>query len=269
MPAPSSQYDLKPNHVTLEGTTKLLQQGKHSAAADNIARIKARFDEKAAALARYHDKSLQIIRDENKALSNENKGLRHALAQTTSTLENKEEVLSRLMGGSAPSPADPCELCGRLGNRYAEDLGERMFEQEPNDGSREQSSLAMVQRPRSVAAAQRTEIDKPMLGFTRYNGKDWDDARGCYVLGTKDAPHHAQITHYRKKAQERMIVDRPEPGDEDYLAQPVERESIYQTGDGRNIITGDLRDNRKGNKFPTDLAETPATASAWSEGREE
>lgn len=204
---------------------------------DLIARIKAeckaKYDEKAAALARWYDDDREQWRVEIRSLASENKQLRHSRAALKASAEEKDRLMFQITRNGAPDPNDPCTLCGRVGRRYAEDVGERKSHQRATN------------RPApaiDTEGAPAAEDEEKLVTATKSTGKPWDDSLGTYTLPQKPVPSHNDRKQRRHKAYLRESVGHsPREGNEELLATPLETETIYQTSHLENTMVGALK----------------------------
>lgn len=222
-----------------------------AATQDAIKKIKAEYDEKVAALARYYEQDRKQWRAKVRSLASENKLLRHSRAGIKQSADDKDKIIFQITRGGAPSPQDPCLLCGRVGRDYAEDVGERKSHQEAVANTQQlshpaTSTTAQEKSPEepSIANTAALEHEKRLVTTTKDNGKSWDDSLGTYTLPEKPMPRHADTKFQWHEAWKREWARRPNPGDEELLAVPLESDATYHTGHSKNIMTGQPR---KGN----------------------
>lgn len=210
-----------------------------------IARIKAeyktKYDEKAAALARWYEEDREQWRVEMRSLASENKQLRHSRAAIQESAEEKDRIMFQITRYGAPDPNDPCNLCGRVGRKYAEDFGERKSHQRAT----ERPAPAIDTENSPVAdtdTAPAVEYEERLVTATRRNGKRWDDGLGTYTLPQRPVPSHVDRQQRRHDAYQRQWAGRlAGKGDEELLATPMETEASYHSSHRENTMTGALK----------------------------
>lgn len=258
------------------------------AAQDVINTIKAQYDEKVIAIARYYDENLQFLRKERNELVLKNHKLRKTNRHARETIQQKEKLLLAVSIGGAPSSEEPCSLCGRLTNKFAEATDEHVVFKtapvgpwEPRLSYTDSQNKAVEEVTAHENLESQTKTDtqpikssKPNEQHDEYqrrsliaNGKDgkkWSESIGSYEYKWP-APEHIAKKAKHLAAVARRSNNEPKSGDDELLDEPVETEaSLY--GASRNFITGEIRTEKKvityGNQDDRDSEEDEPEAEA-------
>jgi hypothetical protein len=138
-----------------------------------------------------HEEATARMSDEIRDLRVENHELEIDLRRHERTIADKDQQIYHLTSSGQPHPTEACALCGRVGDRYAED---------PQPPTVEQASGSNRKAKKTPA-----------------NGKAWKDDPTTYTLPTRRAPDHHHNKAARIEAMIRRRDGRPKPGDKELI----------------------------------------------------
>lgn len=240
----------------------------------SIDSIKAEYEEEIAALVREQDELLDQVSE----LTVENGRLAVKTDDLQRMVRDKEGLLMKITGGGAPASSEPCVLCGRVTSWYAEQIGERKYRKtlmdsihahghSANDKAVSKGHADKKEEPSPPATTSNDEPDeheeRPLIA-TKFSHKDLlEDVNGYWKQSS--APEHGLLKLRRHHAFVRKYCGNPDPGDDELVAAPLETEALWQTGDGRNIMTGEVKNGLEFNTYGDILSKSAGSKAAPEE----
>jgi hypothetical protein len=203
-----------PNFIHLVEDWNL--SGSHRLTSEAVSkRVKATWEIRMAQMREDHLAQSMDLRAHVRELTASNASLRDKHKATAARLEEANEMIWTFTQGGKPGPADPCSLCGRVGQQFVEEEGERV---KPVQDEEDRSSADSYNKETA------RHILKSRLANSEGGWKEWNEGPGSYTLKTKDAPYHHERRIMKYKATLRKYENKMKEGDEELLAISSEEE---------------------------------------------